>query len=276
MRRALGVALIGLALATPSAAADRSVSIPGKLFEPDRIEVLAGETVTWVNDDAVRHEVVAEDGSFDSGDLEPGASFSVTFQKPGTITYLCSIHRFMRGQVDVFALSLSGPGRSVPIGGRFVLTGLAPPEVGVVTIERRLGSEPFAPIASTGVSADGTFRAELDAAATGEYRAAAGALVSATLRVPVAARIRLEARRREHSAVLLVSTAPAQPGAAFVVEVYAPERFSWLPVTRGRLDSSSRARLVLTFRRTRYVRATLLRGVGGYGPGTSNTLVIRT
>jgi plastocyanin len=272
--RALGLALVVLVAATPSAAADRSVRVEGKLFVPDRLEVLVGDTVTWTNDDAVRHDVESDDGSFDSGDLESGESFSVTFQKPGRLTYLCSIHRFMRGEVDVFALSLLGPRRSVPVGNRFALHGLAPPEMETVTIERRLGSESFTPVASADVEPGGEFRTELDARASAEYRAVAGALVSSTLRVPVAAGIRLQARRSQLSVVLRISAAPAQSGAAFEVQVYAPERFSWVPIARGRLDAASRAHLALTLRRTRYVRISL-RGVAGYGPGTSNVLVIR-
>src|SRR4029077_6695754 len=59
-RRSVVVALCVLAAAGSATAADapsRDVSIPGKLFEPARITVLLGTTVTWRNGDASNHTV---------------------------------------------------------------------------------------------------------------------------------------------------------------------------------------------------------------------------
>ncbi len=39
--------------------------------------------------------------TFDSGALSPGASFSYTTKKAGTIAYLCSFHQGMTGQIVV-------------------------------------------------------------------------------------------------------------------------------------------------------------------------------
>ena len=62
----------------------RDVSIPGKLFEPARITVLLGTTVTWRNGDASNHTVTSEGDTFDSGYLAPGGSFSYTFASRAT------------------------------------------------------------------------------------------------------------------------------------------------------------------------------------------------
>jgi plastocyanin len=40
-------------------------------------------------------------GSWNSGDLNPGASFSFTFAAAGTYHYQCSIHTFMTGTITV-------------------------------------------------------------------------------------------------------------------------------------------------------------------------------
>jgi plastocyanin len=45
--------------------------------------------------------VTAEDGSFDSGTLEPGQTFSVPVQGNGPVTYRCEIHPDMVGTITV-------------------------------------------------------------------------------------------------------------------------------------------------------------------------------
>ena len=105
----------------PAAAADaptRDVAIPGKAYEPARITVLAGTTVTWRNGDSLNHTVTAESDAFDSGYVAPGGSFSFTFAKQGHYAYHCLIHKFMKGSVDVFSLVLTGPERAVLAGNR--------------------------------------------------------------------------------------------------------------------------------------------------------------
>ncbi len=38
------------------------------------------------------HTVTADDGSFDSGTLNGGQSFSYTFEQPGEYPYYCALH----------------------------------------------------------------------------------------------------------------------------------------------------------------------------------------
>jgi plastocyanin len=45
------------------------------------------------------HTVTADDGSFDSGDLQPGATFGVTFNTAGPHPYHCKYHSEMTGIV---------------------------------------------------------------------------------------------------------------------------------------------------------------------------------
>ena len=79
--------------------APNSVSIVNMSFSPNSISVTSGTTVTWTNNDNMTHTVKADDGSFDSGNLGSGKSFSHTFTSAGSVTYHCSIHPSMTGKV---------------------------------------------------------------------------------------------------------------------------------------------------------------------------------
>ncbi len=72
-------------------------------YSPDPIMVMVGTngTVTWMNDDNAPHTVTADDGSFASGNIAPGASFSYTFTASGTYKYHCVYHPWMTGTVVV-------------------------------------------------------------------------------------------------------------------------------------------------------------------------------
>jgi plastocyanin len=65
--------------------------------------VTAGTTVRWTSHGRHVHTVTAEDVRWDSGDLGPGASYSYTFNQPGTYDYFCRYHseKGMRGRVIV-------------------------------------------------------------------------------------------------------------------------------------------------------------------------------
>jgi plastocyanin len=69
-------------------------------FEPQRIVVDAGATVTWTNDDNFTHTVQV-DGQEDH-EVERGDSVSLEFAEPGTYRYVCTLHRRdMDGEVVV-------------------------------------------------------------------------------------------------------------------------------------------------------------------------------
>lgn len=69
-------------------------------FSPSVISVAAGATVTWTNDDNFTH-TVRVDGQEDHK-VGRGKSVSITFAKPGTYHYVCTLHRKdMDGQVIV-------------------------------------------------------------------------------------------------------------------------------------------------------------------------------
>jgi plastocyanin len=69
-------------------------------FDPKTIQVDAGATVTWQNEDNFTHTVEVE--GQDDRKVEPGESTSVTFTKPGKYDYVCTLHSHdMRGVVIV-------------------------------------------------------------------------------------------------------------------------------------------------------------------------------
>jgi len=70
-------------------------------FEHARIEVPAGTTIEWINRDPLAHTVTADDGTFDSGFVQPGAAWKHGFEQPGTYTYYCTPHPFMKGVIVV-------------------------------------------------------------------------------------------------------------------------------------------------------------------------------
>lgn len=78
-----------------------SVSIKNFAFSPSTITVPALTEVTFTNNDTTAHTITADDGSFDSGQIEPGHIFIHAFEKPGLFTYHCSIHQSMKGEIIV-------------------------------------------------------------------------------------------------------------------------------------------------------------------------------
>ena len=109
------VSFLALLMIVPGAGAQgnqQTVSIKNFAFNPPSITVAPGTTVPWTNNDSAPHTVTADDGSFDSETLQPGQSFSHTFQSPGTIAYHCEIHPSMKGSVTVGG----GGGTTTPAG----------------------------------------------------------------------------------------------------------------------------------------------------------------
>jgi len=89
------------------------VNIAASTFSPKILEVPAGTEVTWVNGDVFdflegertgKHNVVVLKGpaKFASPMLEHADRFSHTFTEPGTYEYLCTVHPYQRGIVEVY------------------------------------------------------------------------------------------------------------------------------------------------------------------------------
>jgi plastocyanin len=89
-------------------AASASVTIADFFFLPASVTVTVGDTVTWQNTGDAPHNATADDGSFNTPDLNRGQSASHTFTRAGTFSYICTIHPNMKGTVRVVSSSGGG------------------------------------------------------------------------------------------------------------------------------------------------------------------------
>ena len=83
-----------------------SVSIRLFQFRPAQIEIAAGTSVTWTNEDDIVHTVTAgtpdaRAGSFSRRLEGKGAAASVEFSRAGVYPYFCERHPAMRGEIRV-------------------------------------------------------------------------------------------------------------------------------------------------------------------------------
>jgi len=85
--------------APPTTAA--AVAAADDRFEPPTLNVQPGTTVRWTNNGKHPHTVTDRGGKFDSGDIAPGGSYTVTFSTPGTYKYYCKQHKGMEGTIVV-------------------------------------------------------------------------------------------------------------------------------------------------------------------------------
>lgn len=104
LRTAAVVTAMSLLLAacgSSSGGAGGGEKMSGIAFSPASMTIKAGTALTWTNADNVTHTVTADDGSFDSGNVASGATFSHTFATAGTFAYHCNIHSSMHGTITV-------------------------------------------------------------------------------------------------------------------------------------------------------------------------------
>ena len=102
----LRAALLAISLAVFPAAAlaagkTHTVRIEGLKFNPERLEVAAGDTVVWTNQDVVPHTVTASRAKVESGEIAPGKSWRFVAKKKGEMPYICRIHPTMKATLVV-------------------------------------------------------------------------------------------------------------------------------------------------------------------------------
>ena len=84
-----------------AAARVRKTTIKNISYLQPKITVAVGTTVEWTNSDPLPHTVTAQNGSFNSGLIQPGRTYRHTFTKAGTFNFYCMPHPFMKGVVVV-------------------------------------------------------------------------------------------------------------------------------------------------------------------------------
>lgn len=80
-----------------------TVEIPEFKFSPTPVKVSACDSVVWKNTADQAHTSTGNgDQSWSSGNITPGStSEAVLFAKAGSFTYICALHPFMKGTVEV-------------------------------------------------------------------------------------------------------------------------------------------------------------------------------
>ncbi len=82
-----------------------TVQIDNFKFTQNELSVKNGTTVTWINNDPTKHNVVFDDSSAgkveDSKFISKGEKVSFTFDTVGSFSYFCELHPYMKGTVTV-------------------------------------------------------------------------------------------------------------------------------------------------------------------------------
>lgn len=102
------MAIVAVSISLGSAqAATVYVEIKNTAFNAKNVNIVAGDTVVWTNNDTFAHDVTFEAG-FGSGaiaSLAPGAQYTHAFDTNGTFRYRCQVHSatgdFAAGMVGV-------------------------------------------------------------------------------------------------------------------------------------------------------------------------------
>ncbi|HEY2596611.1 MAG TPA: plastocyanin/azurin family copper-binding protein [Chloroflexota bacterium] len=84
----------------------------GISFDQTEVHVQPGQPVVWSNASGTEHTVTADDGSFDSGDVEAGDQFTVPFDAAGTYPYFCQYHGAAGGVGMSGVIVVDGPSDS--------------------------------------------------------------------------------------------------------------------------------------------------------------------
>lgn len=123
----LALTTLLLSLGTSPALAQGSVSMEDDFFSPATETISVGQSVTWTNNGNNTHTTTG--GAWDSGIMNPGDTFSYTFNSAGTFDYQCDIH-VAQGMVGtVIVQAGNGDGTLPPTGpsdrsGPFIAIGL--------------------------------------------------------------------------------------------------------------------------------------------------------
>lgn len=134
----IGLAIVGGVTSPALGQETRSVAAIDNAFRPMEIAVPVGTTLVWTNAGHNPHTVTADDRAFDSGTLESGDTFSVTFDREGRVPYYCQIHGAPgSGMFGIVLVQASGGEQDeVPpaAGEGLARTGLDPVPLGLTAV----------------------------------------------------------------------------------------------------------------------------------------------
>ncbi|MEW6454021.1 MAG: cupredoxin family copper-binding protein [Pseudomonadota bacterium] len=94
--------------ARAASAEDTEIRIDNFTFNPAKLTVKVGTTVTWINSDDIPHNIVSKVRAFRSKTLDTDDRFVFTFTIPGIYEYFCALHPHMTGTIVVEGAPGSG------------------------------------------------------------------------------------------------------------------------------------------------------------------------
>ena len=70
-------------------------------FVPETLSLHPGDRVVWTNRDLSPHTATAENGGWDTGELEQGQSAELVVTEDMVGPYFCAFHPSMKGQLTL-------------------------------------------------------------------------------------------------------------------------------------------------------------------------------
>ena len=253
MRGAAVSAAVTLLLAAPAGASAETTTIamPGKFFDPPRSTMVAGDTVLFRNNDLVTHDVRI--GPFDSGPIGRFTSWSQQIDAPGGYPFVCTLHAFMRGSLDVVAATLAAAPDGVIAGHPLALSGRTRARTAHVGVEQSVSGGPWSAVGNGAAPApDGRFTATVPAVEGASYRVTTpvGPSPVVTPRITARVDVHLGVVRKRRRVIVHVHTMPAVAGFTATLELYSRWHFRWRSKRHAKLDRHGSA----AFRVPRAVR----------------------
>jgi len=95
--------VVFMGLSVGALAANLTIMQKGRMFSSENVTIKKGETLTFLNDDSVPHNIMStsQGDEFNLGSQPPGASTDVTFKVAGEVQVICAIHPRMKMMVKV-------------------------------------------------------------------------------------------------------------------------------------------------------------------------------
>jgi plastocyanin len=70
-------------------------------FNPDKIIINKGETITWINEEKIPHTITSKGKFLFDSLLRQNGDFTYQFDKIGTFEFGCTLHPWMHGTINV-------------------------------------------------------------------------------------------------------------------------------------------------------------------------------
>src|SRR3954464_4573532 len=99
-RFALLTVVVLAAASAPARAATIQISMDKLEISPATATAKVGDTVEWINKDALVHTATARNGDFDVT-LPPSKTVSSILKKAGTVEYYCRFHPNMKATLKI-------------------------------------------------------------------------------------------------------------------------------------------------------------------------------